>query len=153
MSDHIPPKADLETAVREALQARGKAAADAERTALVRIVLGLLRLMIDPTGGLPATLAGTLFGIAPVPVQMAQRIVDYWLAGLADNPPYPQRPQMWPILASAFQTVWEPVPAETELGVLVNVCIGLLVDRYPNGPQAAKQGVAQAIVRAYTIGV
>jgi len=151
--DIIPPKADLEKAVREALQTRGKGATDDERAALVRIVLGLLRLMIDPTGGLPATLASTLFGTASVPVQTAQKIVDYWLDGIKDVPPFPQRPQMWPIVASAFQTVLEPIPDATTMGVLVNVCIGILQDRYPNGPRAAKQGVAQAMVQAYNVGV
>jgi hypothetical protein len=150
--ESIPPKADLEKAVREALEIRGKSADD-ERPALTRIVLGLLRLMIDPTGGLPATLASTIFGTAPVAVQMAQQIVDYWLDGIRDMPPFPQRPQMWPILASAFRTVLEPIPDATTMGVLVNVCIGILQDRYPNGPRAAKQGVAQAMVQAYDVGV
>jgi hypothetical protein len=150
--DHIPPKDDLEKAVREALETRGKDAKDGERAALVRLVLGLLRLMVDPTGGLPATLASTLFGLAPVPVQTAQKIVDYWIEGIKDVPPFPWRPQMWPIVASAFQTVLEPIPDATTMGVLVNVCIGIIQDRYPNGPHAAKQGVAQALVQAYNVG-
>src|SRR5262245_57465123 len=150
--DDIPPKADLDAAVRESLENRGKNATDAERAALVRIVLGLLRLMIDPTGGIQATLASMLFGTASVPVQTAQKIVDYWVDGIKDVPPFPWRPQMWPIVASAFQTVLEPIPEATTMGVLVNVCIGILQDRYPNGPHAAKQGVAQAMVQAYNVG-
>ena len=152
MAKEIPSKAELDQSVRESLQRREKGAPDRERAALVRIVLGLLRMMIDPTGGPPATLATTVFGTAPVPDQTAQRIVDYWLDGIADNPPFPQRPQMRPILVSAFETVSAPVPADVEIGVLVNVCIGLVQDRYPDGPKAAKQGVAEAIGGAYTAG-
>ncbi len=148
----IPSTEELEQLVRDALHARGQDALPRERTALVRVTCGVLRLMDDPTGGLPAMLGAALFGGASAPAQAAQWVVDYWLGGVRDNPPYPQRPQMLPIMASAFEVVSEPVPADVELAVLVDVCIGLIQDRYPNGPVAAKQGVTQVVGRAYTWG-
>jgi len=149
----MPSKEELDALIREALAVRHAAADDDDRATLARVTLGMLRLMIDPTGGVLGTLLVTWFHVPPPPAQMAQTIVDAWLDGRRDAPPFPQRPQMWPILASAFQTVWEPVPAAPVLGVLVDVCIGVLLDRYPAGPVVAKQGVAQLVARAYVLGV
>lgn len=152
MPSEVPSIDELEQLVRDALHARGQDAVERERAVLIRVTCGVLRLMDDPTGGLPAMLGAALFGGASAPAQAAQWVVDYWLAGVRDIPPYPQRPQMPPIMASAFEVLSEPVPDDVELAVLVDVSIGLIQDRYPNGPVAAKQGVAQVVGRAYTRG-
>jgi len=109
--------------------------------------------MDDPTGGALAVLASAVFGTLPVPAQVAETVVDYYLDGRRDNPPFPQRPQIEPILRSWFNQVGAAMPQAAELDVLANVEIGILVDRFSNGPRPAKQGVADMLGSAYVAGV
>ncbi len=121
--------------------------------AVVTIALGLLRQLDDPTGGAAVALASTVFGLLTLPAQVGQKVVDYYLSGKRDMPPFPQRPQIEPILRSWFTQAGASMPQAGEIDVLVNVEIGILQDKFPNGPKAAKQGVAEVLGNAYVAGV
>ena len=110
-------------------------------------------MLIDPTGGILGTLFVKVFGFPPVADQVAQRIVDYWHAGVLDAPPFPQRPQMWPLVAKAFHDIFEPTPGPVEVETLIDVAIGLAQDQFPQGHGGVTTGTSAAIVRAYAIGV
>jgi len=148
----MPTTEEISKYVGTALAKRKTKAKPDERNVLVRTTLGLLRMMIDPTGGVLGTLA-TALGVPSAGAQAAQRVVDYWLDGRRDMPPFPQRPQMWPLVTKAFHQIAEPTPGPIAVGALIDVAIGILNDRFPNGHGGIKEGVSQVVVRAYAMGV
>ena len=112
-----------------------------------------MRMMVDPTGGVLAMIAVQVFGALPVGDQVAQRVVDYWIDGKNDNPPFPQRQLMWPLVLKAFHSIFEPTPGQIEVAALINIAIGLLNDQFPTHHGGVKEGASQVVVRAYAIGV
>ena len=124
-----------------------------ERDALVRTSLGLQRMMVDPTGGLPGALALSL-GLPSVPDQLAQTVVYYWRDGRRNSPPFVDRPVMRPIIEERFHIITPPVPtpALVVIKTLVDVAIGLIQDCYPNAHGGVKHGVSDLVVRAYVEG-
>jgi len=148
----VPSSKEMGQLVGTALAKRKAKVKPAERTTLARVGLGLLRMMIDPTGGVLGTLATSL-GLPSVGDQAAQRMVDYWLDGRRDSPPFPQRPQMWPLVTKVFHQIAEPTPDAVVMDVLINVAIGILNDRFPTHHSGVKEGVSQVVARAYAMGV
>lgn len=149
----IPSNDEAKQLVATALNARHGAASDAERIVLARTTVGLMRMMVDPTGGALAMIAVKVFGALSVGDQVAQRVVDYWLSGVRDNPPFAQRPLMWPLVLKAFHTILEPAPGAVEVGALINVAIGLLNDQFPTHHEGVAGGASQVVVHAYALGM
>lgn len=149
----IPSNEEAKQLVATALDARHAAAADAERVVLARTTVGLMRMMVDPTGGALAMIVIKVFGAPSVGDQVAQRVVDYWLSGVRDSPPFAQRPLMWPLVLKAFHTILEPTPGAVEVATLINIAIGLLNEQYPTHHEGVAGGASQVVVHAYAMGM
>src|SRR5262245_17641435 len=146
-------KDEIRTFVRDGFAARHQNAPAAPGDeAVVTLAYGLLRRLVDPTGGTLSVLASAVFGAPSVPAQVARTVVDYYLDGLRNNPPFPQLPQIEPLLRSWFVHLTGTAPQPAELGVLVNVEVGILLAKFLNGPPQAKMELASVLGSAYLEG-
>ena len=84
--------------------------------------------------------------------QLAQKVVDLYLDGQRNAPPFPQRQELQPIMESWFKENGTPMPETADFVVLVNVEVGILQDQFPNGPMAARVGVGAVLASGYVKG-
>ena len=84
--------------------------------------------------------------------QCAQRIVDWWLAGRRDSPPYPHRPEMRGVMGDLYKQETKTAATDVELEVLVNALAGGEADLFPAAIPAQRMGLARTLVDDFVNG-
>jgi hypothetical protein len=84
--------------------------------------------------------------------ECAQRIVDWYLFGRRDNPPYVHRPQMRAVMGDLYRQETETAATATELDVLVNALAGGEDDLFPAALPAQRMELARTLVDDFVHG-
>jgi hypothetical protein len=84
--------------------------------------------------------------------ECAQRIVDWFLAGRRDSPPYGHRPEMRGAMGDLHRQETNTAATDVELDVLVNALAGGEADLFPAAIPAQRMGLARTLVDDFVHG-
>jgi hypothetical protein len=133
-----------------ALSHRHTPADAASREALGQLATGVLRqLQSGALGDLDPL--RDLLGVDEN-AECAQRIVDWFLAGRRDSPPYPHRPEMRASMGDLYQQETNRAATDVELAVLVNALAGGEADLFPAALPAQRMVLAHTLVDDFVNG-
>jgi hypothetical protein len=137
--------------VTTALDRRHAAATPSVRAAIAKLAGGLLQHMhagdlSDPTDALNA-----LLGVDEKD-QCTQRVVDWFLEGRRDNPPFPERPQFLQLIRNDLKARLGSAPAEDVVETLVNALAGAERDLVLAPSPGARMVIENTLVDGYVIG-
>ena len=133
-----------------ALSHRHTPADAATREALRQLATGVLRHLHSGALGSFDPLRD-LLGIDEK-AQCAQRIVDWFLAGRRDSPPYLHRPEMRTMMGKLYKEATAKPAMDVELDVLVNALAGGEVDIFPAALPLQRMGLARTLVDDFVHG-
>ena len=130
---------------------RHTSADPAVRATIGRVATGLLRKVHAGASDPVTDSVKSLLGVDERD-QMGQRTVDWYLEGLRDNPPFPERPQMRPFIEGALEARTGQAPTDDVVEVLVNVLVGVERDVLLAPSPAGRVIIGRSLVDAFAMG-
>jgi hypothetical protein len=119
--------------------------------ALVTLATGLLRRFHTGTADAIFDPLKKWLGIDEK-AQFAQGTVDWYVEGVRDNPPFPERPSMRGEIESIFSETLDRNPSDVELEVLLDCLVGAERDLFLAPSPGKRIVLAEKLVDAFQEG-